>query len=298
VFGSINLDLIFALPHIPAVGETVLGPSVRIEPGGKGANQAVAAARDGARVILSGAVGRDSLADSALVQARAARIDLSRVSAVDASTGCAAISVDPAGENAISVGSGANVEARQSLIEDSLLTPSATLVLQMEVSAAETAALIRRGRAHGCRIILNLAPAGAMPEDALRQVDLLVVNETEAAWLAAHLGCDDAAAAALRQRLNIAVIRTLGGAGLDAAGPGGDLIIPAHAITPVDTTAAGDCFVGVLAAALDGGADLAEGLRRATAAAALCCMKAGSQGSLPARSETDAFLATRGTAGL
>ena len=124
VFGSINLDLIFRLPNIPRPGETVLGSSTRIEPGGKGANQAVAAARDGATVIMAGAVGRDALADGALSLLRAAGVDLDRVRPVEASTGCAAIAVDPDGNNAIAVGSGANLSAQASQVEDSLLGPN------------------------------------------------------------------------------------------------------------------------------------------------------------------------------
>ena len=218
VFGSINLDLIFSLPNIPRPGETVLGPSTRIEPGGKGANQAVAAARDGASVIMAGAVGRDALADGALRLLRAAGVNLERVRPVEASTGCAAIAVDPDGNNAIAVGSGANLSAQASQVEDSLLGPNTTVVLQMEVPAAETAELIARARAAGARVVLNLAPAAALPEDALRSVDVLVVNETEGAWLAAYLGCG-ATAASLRDRLGgVAVVLTRGGEGADVAG--------------------------------------------------------------------------------
>jgi ribokinase len=289
VFGSINLDLIFPVPHIPRVGETVLGPETRIEPGGKGANQAVAAARDGARVILAGAVGRDSLAASALTLLREANVDLTRVIATDTSTGCAAIAVDPAGNNAIAVGSGANLIARQAQIEDPLLGPTSTVVLQMEVRADETAALIGRARARGARIILNLAPAAPLPETALRAIDVLAVNETESAWLARHLGCADGAGP-LRDRLGTVIVRTLGGDGLEVASAEGVRAMPARAITPVDTTAAGDCFVGVLAAALDRGATLTAALDRATGAAALSCTRHGSQGSIPTARETDASL--------
>jgi ribokinase len=288
VFGSVNLDLIFAMPRIPAAGETVLASDLRIEPGGKGANQAVAAARDGARVAMAGAVGRDVLAAGALRLLREAGVDLSRMAETDASTGCAAISVDPAGNNAIAVGSGANRLARADQVEDALLTPATTLVLQMEVPAVETAAMIRRARPPGARIVLNLAPAAALPDDALRMVDLLVANETEAAWLAAQCGCGDDAAA-LRAALGVDVVRTLGADGVEAATASGPLRLAARAIVPVDTTAAGDCFVGVLAAALDRGASLADALRRANAAAAVCCTRAGSQSSVPTAAEIDAF---------
>jgi ribokinase len=287
VFGSINLDLIFALPHIPRPGETVLGPKLRQEPGGKGANQALAAARDGAAVMMAGAVGRDALADAALVLLRQDRIDLSRVVPTDATTGCAAIAVDPSGNNAICVGSGANLLARADQVEDALLGPASTLLLQMEVPAEQTAALIARARARGARILLNLAPAAPLPEPALRALDLLLVNETEGAWLAARFGVA-ADAAALHAALGIGVVRTRGAAGLEAATPTGRMRMAARPITPVDTTAAGDCFAGVLAAALDRGMTLEAALARANRAAALCCTRAGSQGSIPTAAETDA----------
>ncbi|HBK06126.1 MAG TPA: ribokinase [Acetobacteraceae bacterium] len=291
VFGSINLDLIFSLPHIPRSGETVLGPSTRIEPGGKGANQAVAAARDGARVAMVGSVGRDALADGALVLLRGAGVDLTRVQAVGANTGCAAISVDPSGENAIAVGSGANLSTHADQAEDALLGPDTTLVLQMEVPAEASAALIRRARVAGSRVVLNLAPASALPEDALRAVDVLVVNETEGGWLAADLRCG-ASAVELSDRLGgLSVVLTRGSEGADIASRDGAWHEPAVAIQPVDTTAAGDCFVGVLAHRLDLGASLQAAVRRATAAAALCCMRPGSQGSIPTVAETDAFVA-------
>lgn len=287
VFGSINLDLIFPLPAIPRAGETLMAPGIRIEPGGKGANQAVAAARDGARVIMAGAVGRDALAAGALDLLRQAKVDLARVIAADSATGCAAIFVDPQGANAIGVGSGANLAARATQVEDALLGPETTLVLQLEVPATETTALIHRARARGARIILNLAPAGALELAALRQLDLLTVNETEAAWLGDHLGCGSDAAA-LHGALGVDVVRTLGENGADVATATGVQRVPARQIVPVDTTAAGDCFVGVLAAALDRGTDLPAALERASTAAAVCCTRAGSQSSLPHAAETDA----------
>lgn len=283
VFGSINLDLIFPLSHIPAPGETVLGPTVRIEPGGKGANQAVAAARDGARVTMAGAVGRDALATDALTLLRQANADLTRVAETGVATGCAAIAVDPLGRNAIAVGSGANLLAQAAQIEDALLTPDTTLVLQMEVPAEQTAALMRRAKANGVRTILNLAPA--LPIDALADVDILVLNEPEAAWLAGQLNTAPDARA-IQATLGTTVIRTLGENGVETA----TLRIPARPIVPTDTTAAGDCFVGVLAAALDRGQSLSDALHRANAAAALCCTRPGSQGSIPWAHETDAFL--------
>ncbi len=286
VFGSINLDLIFALDHLPGAGETVLGPATRIEPGGKGANQAVAAARDGATVLMAGCVGRDALADGALATLHEAGVDLSRVARGDLATGCAAICTDPAGRNLIAVGSGANTLARADQVEDAILTAGTTLMLQMETDPRETAALIRRARARGCRIILNLAPAHALDADALRAVDLLIVNETEADWLAAqHAAAADAAG--LHVALGVGVVRTLGERGAEWATQDDAGHVAAHAIHAVDTTAAGDCFTGVLAAALDRGVAMKQAMARASIAAGLCCSRSGSQNSLPDRGETD-----------
>ena len=291
-FGSINLDLIFPLPHLPVAGETVLGPTMRIEPGGKGANQAVAAARDGAQVAFAGAVGRDALAEDALRLLREGGVDMTRIARAEAATGCAAICVDAQGRNLIAVASGANLAARAEQVEDGLLGPDTTLLLQMEVGADETAALIRRARARGARIVLNLAPAGVLADDALRSVDVLVANEEEAAWLAARIGVP-ADAVALHAALGVTVVITLGERGVAAVGAVGSWSVPARTITVIDTTAAGDCFTGVLAAALDRGLPLEEALRRANAAAGLCCTRRGTQGSLPLAADTDAALLAR-----
>ena len=289
VFGSINLDLIFPLPHLLKPGQTVLGPDMRIEPGGKGANQAVAAARDGAEVVFAGCVGRDALAEDALRLLRAGSIDTARILHADRATGCAAICVDPQGRNLIAVASGANLAARHTQVEDALLGPETTVLLQMEVPAAETEALIRRARAAGARVVLNLAPAAPLAADALAMLDLLLANEDEAAFLAAGTGCP-ATAAALHAALGIGIVITLGEHGVDAATGQGAWRLPAAAIEAIDTTGAGDCFTGVLTAAIDRGQPLELALRRATAAAGLCCTRQGSQGSMPESAETEAAL--------
>lgn len=289
VFGSINLDLIFPLPHIPVAGETVLTPTLSLSPGGKGANQAVAAARDGATVVMVGAVGRDSLATDALGLLKAANVDLTRVIQTDATTGTAAIFVNPGGENTIGVGSGANLLVRADQVENALLSLATTVLLQMEVPVAENEALIRRARAHGARIILNLAPAAPVAPDIFGLLDILVVNEGEAGFVAAHIGCGNTAAA-LHVALGCAVVRTLGGKGCEYAGTDGAIQTPASEVVVHDTTAAGDCFTGVLGAGLDMGLPMRMALRRASAAAALCCTRPGTQSALPNRGETDAFL--------
>jgi ribokinase len=288
-YGSINLDLIFPLPALPLPGQTVLGRAMKTEPGGKGANQAVAAARDGARVLFAGAVGQDSLAGQALAVLQSAGVDLSRVIRADTSTGCASICVDPQGANHIAVASGANLHARQAQVEEALLGPGTTLLLQAETDLDDTATLIRRARAAGARVVLNLAPAAPLAGDALRAVDVLVVNEDEGRWLGESLGTGPTAAD-LRAALGVDVVLTLGGAGLAAETSGGPLRLPAEKVEVVDTTAAGDCFTGVLAAGLDRGLDLHAAIRRANVAAALCCTRAGSQQSLPLAVHTDAAL--------
>ena len=286
VFGSINVDVIFAVESLPGPGETVLGPGMRIEAGGKGANQAVAAARDGADVVMVGAVGTDVLAEVALAGLVGAGVDVSRVRRVSGGTGCAAVCVDAGGRNQIVVGSGANLAVRADWVEDGLLGVGNIVMLQMEVPAAENAALIRRGR--GARFVLNLAPALSVDLDVLRGVDVLVVNEGEAAGLAGVLGLG-ADAGALHERLGVAVVRTLGERGAEFALGGRCGVVAAHRVVVVDTTAAGDCFTGVMAAGLDRWMGLADALARASAAAGLCCTRAGSQGSLPYGAEIEAL---------
>lgn len=289
VFGSINLDLIFAMDNLPSAGQTLLARSLSLHPGGKGANQAVAAARDGGRVVMAGAVGTDSLKDTALSGLRAAGVDLTRVAVVEEATGTAAVCTDAAGRNQIVVAGGANLRATADQVEDALLTPGNLLLLQMESDPAQTAALALRARARGARIILNLAPAAPLPRPVLEAVDVLVVNEDEAAWLGAHLG-RPGDAPSLHRHLGGTVIRTLGGDGVEWSGDGLRHHIPAPAVTARDTTGAGDCFVGVLAAALDRDRPLDEAIRRAVAAASLSCTRAGGQTSLPTAPETDAAL--------
>jgi ribokinase len=264
--------------------------------GGKGANQAVAAARDGRRVMMFGCVGGDGFAGIALESLRGADVDVSGVATVAEPTGCAAICVDAEGENQIAVASGANRLARANQVPDALLGPATTVLLQMEVPAEENASLIERARDTGARIVLNLAPAAALAVPALRALDLLVVNEGEGAWLAEAIGAsastDRSVARALARRLGVTAIVTRGPAGVEVAEASGqDWSIPALPITPVDTTAAGDAFVGVLAGALDAGAGLEGAVRRASVAAGLACLVVGAQSSLPRRAEIDRRLA-------
>jgi ribokinase len=290
VFGSANADLVFPVATLPAPGHTVMGEGWRASPGGKGANQAVAAALAGGDVAFAGAVGPDALAEVALSALVAAGVDLSRLARVAAPTGAAAICVDARGANQIAVAAGANAAVRAAQVEDAALTPATLLLLQMEVPAVETVALVARARAAGARIILNLAPPAPLPEATLRQLDLLIVNEHEAEWLAARLGVAPGAAA-LRGSLGIDVVVTRGEQGAEAATAAGLLRQPAFRARAVDTTGAGDCWCGALAAALDAGLGLAAAMRRASAAAAIAVGRAGAAAAMPSAAETDALLA-------
>lgn len=289
VFGSINLDLVFPVSHLPAPGETVVGPALRLEPGGKGANQAVAAARDGARVALAGAVGRDPFAEHALSGLRAAAVDLSRLAVVDAPTGCAAIGVDAEGRNQILVAAGANRAARASQVADADLGPGTVLLVQGECDAGETAALVQRACDRGVRVALNLAPFVALSQKSLAAASVVVVNETEAAALAAHLGVA-AEARAIACALGTAVVVTLGGEGAVLVDAGAEVRVPAPPVPVVDTAGAGDALCGVLAAGLARSLDLPQALRRAVVAASLACTRPGAQSGLPHGPEIDAAL--------
>ncbi len=275
VFGSVNVDLVFPVPRLPGPGETVLGGDYALFAGGKGANQALAARRAGAEVTLVGAVGRDGFAAAALDPLSRAGIDIRLVRTVAQPTGCAAIMVSSSGENMIAVASGANAAVRCDQVPDELLAPGTMLVAQMEVPPAETAAMVRRVRAGGGRSVLNLAPASPIAPELLRDIDLVVANEGEAD----ALGPDPARVAGLvRQGLVV----TRGAAGATAyLADGRRLSVPALPVVPVDTTGAGDTFVGVLAAALDLGASLEAALRRASAAAGLACLARGAQTAMP-----------------
>ena len=280
VFGSINVDVLVPVPHLPARGETVLGGDYRVAPGGKGANQALAARRAGANVFMAGAVGDDSFAAIGLDLLRRDGVDLSLVATVDRPTGCATITVDAAGENQIAVASGANLRARAGQVPDRLLGPETVLVLQREVPGEENAALIARARARGARIVMSFAPAGPVAPARLDDLDLLIANEGEAA----ALGEPQTVARRLRQ----ALVVTRGAEGATAfLTDGGVLTVAALAVEPVDTTGAGDTFAGVLAAGLDAGLALEPALRRASVAAALSCLALGAQEAMPSRAAID-----------
>jgi ribokinase len=294
VFGSINIDQVVPVERLPRPGETVLGPHYTLVPGGKGANQALAAARAGGAVRMIGRVGRDGFADLALADLKAAGIDLSAIERDELPTGCALIPVDREGGNLIIVASGANRAAAERQVPDALLGPQTVVMLQMEVPLADNWRLVERAKRRGTRIVLNCAPAAPVPRAALAALDWLVVNESEAELLARDLslsvGDARTAGAAIAKAAGTTVIVTLGGEGAVAFSGTDAWTIGTLPITPVDTTAAGDAFVGAFAAAMEAGGDLPTALHRASVAGGLACTIAGAQPSLPTRSAIESRL--------
>lgn len=298
VLGSINADLFFAVDRLPGRGETVLTPTVTVRPGGKGANQAAAAARAGAVAAFFGCVGEDSSGSDMLTALADTGCDVSGVRRVPGATGTAAVMVEAGGENQIVVASGANGAVAADLLADAGLGPGTTLVCQMEIPVEQTAAALRRARAAGARTVLNLAPARPIPPSALADVDVLVVNEPEARTLEGEAGTPLGLARNLAARHRLTCIVTLGGDGAVAAEADGTAwsvgVLP---VAAVDTVGAGDAFVGVLAATLDGGGALPEAMRRASVAAGLACTAEGAMSSLPDAAGIDARLADLAPAG-
>jgi ribokinase len=281
VFGSINVDVLVPVPHLPGPGETVLGGNYVIAPGGKGANQALAAARAGGAVTMVGSVGQDAFAETALSLLRRQGVYLALVATIPQATGCAIITVDSSGENQIAVASCANLRTRSSQVPDRLLDLKTVLLLQREVPAEENAALIGRTLQRGGRIVLSLAPAGPIAPVEYHEIDFLIANEAEAATLG------DTAEIARELRQGLIITRGAKGS-VALLRDGSDINVPALAIHPVDSTGAGDTFAGVFAAGLDRGLPLDVTLRRASAAASLSCLAIGAQSAMPDRAAIDA----------
>lgn len=291
VAGSANLDFVVLVHHVPAPGETVLGRSLQTYPGGKGANQAIACARAGGadtRMLL--ALGSDAYALPVEASLREAGVALHVLRSADQPTGTAFIGLADDAENAIIVAPGANAALRAEDLPS--LDRVSHLLLQLETPLATVAAFARQARAAGVRVVLNAAPAQALPADLLGNIDLLIVNEAELGVVAGDPGADgdDDLAARLVRVAVPTVIVTLGALGCVARTSATMLHQPGFAVDPLDTTAAGDTFCGALVAAISQGDALAQALRRACAAAALACTRMGAQPSIPLRAEVDAFL--------
>ncbi len=304
VVGSLNMDLVARAPRIPAPGETIIGGEFYSVPGGKGANQAVAAARLGAHVSMVGRVGGDAFAGVLLNSLAADDIDHTFVTRdSEAATGVALIVVDERGENSIVVASGANLGLSPADVDaaEGAIAESDVLLLQLESPLDTVTWAAEIARAHGVRVILNPAPARPLPDALLSLVDVLIPNQSETSLLTdmpiADLAGAEAAAAALRGLGVGIVVLTLGERGALLSRATGAELIPAFEVTPVDATAAGDAFVAGFAVALAEGRALIEAARWGNAAGALATTEMGAQPSLPTRRAVEQLVAEGVTKG-
>ncbi len=301
VVGSSNTDMIIQMPRIPRPGETLLGGHFSMAAGGKGANQAVAAARAGGNVTFVARVGDDMFGSKAIEGFRADGINVEHVVRdPEAPSGVALIFVAQDGENSIGVASGANGRLMSADVDRAgkAIASAGVLVLQLETPIETVRAAAKAAASRGVRVILNPAPAQPLDDDLLKCVSILTPNESEAELLTGVevRGEADArrAADALRRRGVQTVLITLGPAGTYVSSPEGEYPVPAFKVEAVDTTAAGDVFNGALAVALSEGLQLKRAVRFANGAAALSVTKLGAQPSAPFRKEIEQFLNTAG----
>ncbi len=293
VVGSINMDLVVRTPRVPERGETISGTDFRTFPGGKGANQAVAAQRQGGTVAMIGCVGDDPFGQQMLSGLGSEGIDTSLVTVVPGTpSGVALISVEQSGENRIIIVAGANGLVSPAIVEAAQgAFASKVLLMQLEIPLSAVLSAANLARRKGMQVILNAAPARPLPPELISLVDYLVVNEIEAASLS---GLDpskpEECAEALREAGARNVVVTLGAEGAILHGEGGTVRVASYRVQVVDTTAAGDAFVGAFAVGLTEGASAEEAVARGNCAGALAVTRMGAQPSLPTRDATDDYL--------
>lgn len=301
VVGSVNADMILRVERLPEVGETLLGREFVIAQGGKGANQAVAAQRAGARVTFIAGIGDDGFGAQALNHLRADGVITEFiVKCPGISSGVALIFVDDHGENCIGVASGANGALIPADVQRAsrAITDAAALLVQLETPLETVESAVSIAHASGVPVILNPAPACELPDTLLRKVSVLTPNRLEAGMLTGTNVSDRdgarRAASRLRERGVESAVVTMGAEGLVGSTADGMFEMDAYPVAARDATAAGDVFNGVLAVALAEGSPLREAARRASAAAALSVTRLGAQPSIPSRTEIDAFLGQYG----
>jgi ribokinase len=301
VVGSINMDLVVRAPHIPIPGETVLGSDFGTFPGGKGANQAVAAARQGASVAFIGRVGDDAFGSQLVAGLQAEGVDVQEISVdKNAATGVALITLDEAGQNSIVVASGANysLEPEKIRVAENAFQDADMLLLQLESPLETVIAAAEVARRHSVRVVLNPAPAQPLPDEFLSMVDVLIPNESETALLTGLpvetlAQAETAAREILGQGVGC-IVFTLGSQGALLVQHGRPAVhIPGFPVSVVDTTAAGDSFVGAFSVALAAGSDLESAVQRGCAAGALTTTRMGAQPAIPTKAEIEEFLDER-----
>lgn len=295
VFGSINMDLIATTERLPLPGETVHGDSFSTAPGGKGANQALAARRAGADVKMAGAVGKDNFADPALELLKSAGTSLDFVKTVDGPTGTALILVGGDAENMIAVIAGANGKVTVSDVDPLLdsMKEGDSILLQMEIGIDAVKAALEGAQARGIRSVFNIAPMSDDVIEIASLADIIVANETEFDLLIGKgtLSQTDRITAMLHyhQETGRSIVITLGGDGVIAVDQRQQYSAKGLTIQPIDTVGAGDTFCGYFTQGLDAGLDFGSALERAAIAGSLACLKAGAQPAIPTAADLDAL---------
>lgn len=301
VIGSINADLVVRASRFPAPGETIQGEDIATIPGGKGANQAVAAARLGADVAMVGRVGADSFGANLIENLKQNHVDVTRVTRDEtAATGTAVIVVDSHGQNSIVLSPGANAKVKPADVKPASFLDPKLLLLQLEIPTETVLHSARLAKENGLHVLLNPAPARELPDELIKLADFIIPNETELSLLTKQTVSDvksaEAAARSLVTREAQTVIVTLGANGALIVNKGGAKHIPSFTVNVVDTTAAGDAFIGGLAKSLLGSQSLEDAVQYASACGALAVTKFGAQPSLPTAEEVEKFLNRRGGA--
>jgi ribokinase len=294
VVGSLNADLVVRAPRFPQPGETISGEDLQVIPGGKGANQAVAAAKLGATVSMLGRVGKDNFGDFLLGNLKQNNVDATLVQRDDSSTGTAIIVVDSNGQNSIVLSAGANGMVSESDVNNARFTNYQLFLLQLEIPVHVVLCAAQRAKENNVRVILNPAPAKTLPDELISLADFIIPNETELSLLTEISVTDSAsaekAARALIKRGAKNVIGTLGSKGALIVDRETSKRVDSFPVKVIDTTAAGDAFIGGFAASLLENKSIEESVRYGCACGALAVTQFGAQPSLPTKEEVDSFL--------
>ena len=295
VVGSLNADLVVKSPRFPQPGETISGEDLQIIPGGKGANQAVAAARQGVQTAMLGRVGSDSFAPFLVDNLKSNQVDTSHVTVDSSATGTAIIVVDANGQNSIVLSPGANGNVSPADVDSASFSNSKLLLLQLEIPTPTVLHAAQKARANGLTVILNPAPAKTLPAELISSVDILIPNESELSLLTGLpvndvSSAEKAAKEILKQGVKTVIV-TLGSKGALLVTDTQVTQVDTYKVNVVDTTAAGDAFIGGFASAMLSGKALEDSVRYGCACGALATTKFGAQPSLPTKEEVEKFIA-------